>query len=257
MRLAAICSITTICCMVASGAVADAQTSASPKAAPPAAVAIDGAGYFHIGEMFEALTWATFYPATGDRLAERFDKLAADCRRLGAPQKVLDDIDAVKKAKLSLDFLKKPLATWTDVERKLFRESRSLDDALWIKWLNEPGFEPRFFWHVGRDSFQVWFSVARDVEERGVKLTAYETELRKLASSANIYLTDSGYAKARGSLAPEALAALKAIAEQSQLMDDPFGEGVTRKNFDTITKNCRVLRDLARENKLTVSPVKP
>jgi hypothetical protein len=65
---------------------------------------------------------------------------------------------------------------------------------------------------------------------------------------------DDGYAKARGKLAPTALAAIKAIAGQFQSLDDPFGNGVTMRNFETIDKNCRLLRDLARDNKLMVSP---
>ena len=62
------------------------------------------------------------------------------------------------------------------------------------------------------------------------------------------------FSKARSKLTPEALAAIKAIADQSQLIEDPFGEGVTKTIFDVIVANCRVLRDLARDKKLTLPP---
>ena len=107
MKPSVLCAITVLCCLLASGAVADAQTSVAPKAAPPAMDAIDGTGFFHLGEMYEAFNWATFYPATGDRLAERFDQFAAECRRLGATKEVLDDIDAVRKAEVEPGVLDK------------------------------------------------------------------------------------------------------------------------------------------------------
>ena len=65
MKPSVLCAITALCCLLASGAVADAQTSAAPKAALPATDAIDGTGFFHLGEMYEAFNWTTFYTAQG------------------------------------------------------------------------------------------------------------------------------------------------------------------------------------------------
>jgi hypothetical protein len=223
----------------------------APAAAPaPGAGAVDDTAFFRVGEMYEAFGWASFYEATGDRAGERFDGFIDQCRRLGAPPEVLMNIDAVRGAMLAMPFLQKPYADWTEQEEKEFADSPSLDFDAWVKWLNEPGFEPRFYWHLGRDSFKGWFIYARNIKERGSTLKSYEEELRTLARDFKTLLTDTGYETARARLNPEALEALRTIAQQSQRMEDPFGDGVTEENLDVIQKNCLVFRNLAREDKL-------
>jgi hypothetical protein len=253
MKPTALYATTAICCLFAFEGVVEAQTQAAPEVNPNGADPKDSAALFRVGEMHEGFTWAEFYSATGDRLPERFDKFAAECSRFGAPQTVIDDIDAVRKAKLSLTFVKKPVAVWTGEELKQFTTSPDFNHDLWKKWLGQPPFERKFFVLLGKWTFEGWFCIPREVG-RGVKLAACEDKVRTLAGSVKILHTSDGYAEARGKLTAEALAVIEAIAAQYELMDDPFGDGVTAKNFETIAKSCRALSDLARSNKLTVPP---
>ena len=140
------------------------------------------------------------------------------------------------------------------MEKKQFAEARGLNFTLCIKWLNELGFEPRFFWHLRRDTLRGSFVAGREVAAGNATIRAYEDEIRLIVKNAARPITDADFAKVRSKLTPEALAAIKAIADQSQLIEDPFGDGVTNKSFDVIVANCRVLRDLARDKKLTVPP---
>jgi hypothetical protein len=259
MRPTATFSVALMVGLIAFGADAAGQTPTTPKPAPPAAVAqpVDGTAFFHIGETVQALTYGNFYAAAGDKLAERYDKLAAECRRLGAPKEVLEDIDADRKLKLSMTFLKKPSADWTEAESKQFVEGKSLNlEQRWVKWLDQHDHEPRLFFCLGQDSLKGWYSCGLGVLRDGEKLTAYDVKLRQIVRNMSSVITSDFYAKARTklTLTPEALAAVKAIADLSQSMEDPLGDGVTMTHLRTIDSNCKVLRDLARGNKLTVAP---
>lgn len=221
---------------------------------PTTSEAIDAIGFFQIGELQELSRWAYFYQVTGARLADRFSTFESDCKRLGAPAEVLDDLAAVRKSRLSLSFLSKPMMSWTPEELQQWNNAPNLHDELWTKWLDKPDYAPRFFWHLGRLSICGWFIVGRDILERGASISASERNLRDLTRIAGVLSNDVGYEKARARLAPQAASALKTIADLNAPLDDPFIGTLTLDQVRSFDSACETLRDLARARTLVVDP---
>ncbi|MFO0950514.1 MAG: hypothetical protein U0835_05055 [Isosphaeraceae bacterium] len=229
-----------------------APVLASAQETPPApAGGVDAPGFFRVGEYYEAHLWTYYYQTAGGKLEERFAAFTSECRRLGAPPAVLENLEAYHKGRVSLPFAGKPSTSWTPDELKQWANAPTLLDAAWKAWLDKPEYEPRFFWHLGRMSFTGWFIVGSDVLERGVDVKNCERNMRDLAKVASALSSDTGYARARARLSPRAAEALKAIAALSAPMEDPFGEGVTLDQLRTLDASARTLRDLARNKALT------